>query len=422
MIDLKILRDNPQFVRESARNKGIDLDIERILELDRRSRLLKAEIENIRAKKNEASSIIPKASAEERARIITEMRELDRRAETVTAEFTPIEEELRELLFRIPNPALADVKIGASDAENEILRQVGQLPSFDFVPKDHLTLAEGLGIVDMPRGVKVAGARFGFYKGDGVTLALALVQHALAITAQHGFTPMLVPHVVNADIMRAMGYLEHGGHDEIYYLAKDNLYLIGTAEQPLGGYHADEILDEKDLPTRYVAFSSCFRREAGSYGRDTRGLIRMHQFEKIEMFSYTTPEESDVEHDRLLAIEEELMRSLELPYQVIKQCTGDLGLPAARKFDIETWLPTQETYRETHSTSTCTDFQARRLNTRVRRADGRVELLHTLNGTAFAISRTMAAILENYQEADGSVRVPTVLQAYLKKDRLTPRG
>jgi seryl-tRNA synthetase len=229
---------------------------------------------------------------------------------------------------------------------------------------------------------------------------------------------MLVPHVVNADIMRAMGYLEHGGHDEIYYLQKDNLYLIGTAEQPVGGYHADEILDEKDLPARYVAFSSCFRREAGSYGKDTRGLIRMHQFEKIEMFSYTTKEESDAEHERLLAIEEELMQSLELPYQVIKQCTGDLGLPAARKFDLETWLPTQETYRETHSTSTCTDFQSRRLNTRVRRTDGTVELLHTLNGTAFALSRTMAAILENYQEEDGSVRVPAVLQPYMKKDRM----
>lgn len=420
MIDLKVLRENPQAIVAGARNKGVEIDVERILELDRRSRLLKAEIEAIRAKKNEASSIIPKATPDERQRIIAEMRELDVRAESAEGEFAPVEEELRELLFRIPNPSLPDVKIGASDAENEVLRKVGTPRTFTFAPKDHLTLAENLGIVDMARGAKVAGARFAYYKGDGVHLALALLQHALATVSAHGFTPMLVPHVVNADIMRAMGYLEHGGHDEIYYLQKDNLYLIGTAEQPVGGYHANEILEEKDLPARYVAFSSCFRREAGSYGKDTRGLIRMHQFEKIEMFSYTTKEESDAEHQRLLAVEEELMQGLGLPYQVIKQCTGDLGLPAARKFDLETWIPTQETYRETHSTSTCTDFQARRLNTRVRRADGTVELLHTLNGTAFAISRTMAAILENYQEEDGSVRVPEVLQLYLKKERITP--
>jgi seryl-tRNA synthetase len=422
MIDIKLFRENPNFFRDAARAKNVEIDVERIFELDRRVRTLKAETEGIAAQKNEASKRIAKAGADERKVMIEDMRMIDRKAETLNAELSPLDAELEDLLYRIPNPSLADVKIGKSEEENEVVKEVGEKTVFTFEPKDHLELGESLGIIDVERAAKAAGSRFNYYVGDGAMLAFALIHHAMNTAMKHGFTPMLVPMLVSAKVMRAMGYLEHGGHDEIYYLPKDNLYLVGTAEQPLGAFHMDEMLSEKELPLRYVGYSSCFRREAGSYGKDTKGLIRMHQFEKIEMFSWTTPENSDAEHEKLLAIEEELVHSLGIPYRVIKQCTGDLGLPAARKYDIESWLPTQETYRETHSTSTCTDFQSRRLNTRYKNGEGETRLVHTLNGTAFAVGRMTAVILENYQNEDGSVTIPEVLRPYMGgKEKLTPK-
>ncbi|MBU4315204.1 serine--tRNA ligase, partial [Patescibacteria group bacterium] len=264
-------------------------------------------------------------------------------------------------------------------------------------------------------------ARFTYLKGDGVLLEFALIQYALQTVAKHGFTPVITPHMVKPEVMRAMGYLEHGGHDEIYYLSKDNMYLIGTSEQSVGAMHMDEILDGAKLPIRYVGFSPCYRREAGSYGKDTKGILRVHQFDKVEMFSFSTPENSDAEHNLILEIEETLMQGLKIPYRVIKMVTGDLGLPAARKYDIEAWMPSQKVYRETHSCSSCTDFQARRLNTRYKIGDGKPQLVHTLNGTTFAIGRTLIAILENFQQEDGSVIVPEVLRPFMGgKDRLIP--
>ncbi len=419
MIDLKKFREQPDFFKEASKAKNIEIDVDHILELDRRVRSLKTELEGIKAQKNEAGKDMAKASDKDRALVIESMRHLDRRSDSLDAEYAPLAEELNELLYRIPNPALPDVKVGKSEAENEVLKEVGQPKTFDFKPKDHLELGTGLGILDMETGAKVSGARFVYLKGLGVQLEFALVQYALSVLSKHGFEPMLVPHLVTAKAMRAMGFLEHGGHDEIYYLPKDNLYLIGTAEQALGPIHMDQTLDLADLPRRYVGYSPCYRREAGSYGKDTKGIIRVHQFEKLEMFSFTTPEAADEEHDLLLSIEEKLMQGLDLPYRVIKQVTGDLGLPAARKYDIETWLPSQETYRETHSTSNCTDFQARRLNTKFKGPDGS-QLVYTLNGTVFAMGRTMVAILENNQQADGSVVVPQVLRPYLGVEVLKP--
>lgn len=422
MIDIKQLRENPHFFRDAAKAKNVEIDVERILELDRRVRALKTELEGIKAQKNEASKDIAKADKDQRQLLIESMRLIDRKAETLEAEFNPISEELDELLYRIPNPALADVKLGKSDAENEVVREVGDRTVFAFKPKDHQEIGEYLGIIDTERAAKVSGARFAYFTGDGALLEFALLQYAMSIASARGFLPATVPHLVSARVMRAMGYLEHGGHEEIYYLAKDNLYLIGTAEQSLGAMHLDETLDEKQLPLRYIGYSPCYRREAGSYGKDTKGIIRVHQFDKVEMFSFTTPEQSEAEHELLLSIEEELMQGLGIPYRVIKQCTGDLGLPAARKFDIEAWIPSQDTYRETHSTSTCTDFQSRRLNTRYKTGEGETKYVHTLNGTAFAIGRTMVAILENYQREDGSVQVPPVLQSFLGgKTVLKPR-
>lgn len=419
MIDMKLLREQPQMVVHAARAKNVEIDMDRILELDRRVRSLKGEIEAIAAQKNEASKHIPKASKEERAQMIEEMRLIDAKAEKLEAEFAPANEELSELLYKIPNPPLPDVIVGKTDEENTVLRTVGEPRQFDFAPKDHVTLGEGLGILDVERASKVSGARFMYLKGDGARLELALVQYALDVISRHGFVPMFVPHLVSAKAMRAMGFLEHGGHDEIYYLPKDNQYLIGTSEQSIGPMHMDEILDEAQLPLRYAGISPCYRREAGSYGKDTKGIIRMHQFDKIELFGFCTPETSAAEHARILGIEEELMQGLSLPYHVLNIVSGDLGLPAAKKWDVEAWMPSQQRYRETHSTSNCTDFQARRLNTRYRNAEG-VQLVHTVNGTAFAVGRTLVALLENYQEADGSVRIPEVLQKYMGKEVLMP--
>lgn len=419
MIDLKLLREHPSLFRDASAAKNVTVDVDRILDLDRRVRSLSSEAEGIRAQKNETSKRITKATPEERAAFIEDMRLVDRRSESLASELAPLEEELNELLYRIPNPALADVRIGKDDSENTPIRVVGNIPTFDFAPKDHLELGAALGIIDTERGAKVSGARFTYFVGDGALLELALVNFALQVAIKHGFTPVTVPHLVTAKAMRAMGYLEHGGHDEIYYLPKDNLYLIGTSEQAIGPMHTDEILDAARLPLRYVGVSPCYRRESGSYGKDTKGIIRLHQFTKVEMFSFCGAETSAAEHELMLAIEEELMTALGLPYHVLDIVSGDLGLPAAKKWDIEAWFPSQERYRETHSTSNCTDFQARRLNTRVRTEEG-TAFVHTVNGTAFS-GRPIAAILENFQQADGTVIVPEVLRPFMGVDRLVPR-
>ena len=419
MIDLKLIREHTAQIRTAAEAKNVEINFDRILDLDRQNRALSQEIEDIASQKNVASKEIASTDASTRATKIEEMRDLTEREKSLRERKAPIEEELQELLYKIPNPALPDVKVGKSDAENEIVKHVGEKPVFDFTPKDHESLGIDLGIIDRERASKVSGARFTYLKGKGVMLQMALLQMAFDQLAKHGFEPVLVPHMVSARAMQAMGYLEHGGHDEIYYLGKDNMYLIGTAEQALGPMHMDEILDEQHLPRRYVGYSPCYRREAGSYGKDTKGILRLHQFDKVEMFSFVNPEEADKEHDLILSIEESLMQDLEIPYQVLKMVTGDLGLPAARKFDIEAWIPTQETYRETHSCSTTTDFQARRLNTRYRNKDGEVRFVHTLNGTAFAMGRTMIALLENHQQADGTIRIPQALIPYFGSDTLS---
>jgi seryl-tRNA synthetase len=423
MIDKKRLREDPSYIERAAKAKGVDIDIDRILELDKQVRLLMSEVEQIAAQKNDASKQIATADGDERKNLIEEMRVIDRKEDELKNSLSPLKQELDDMLYRIPNPALDDVKVAASEKENEIIKTIGKKPEFTFTPRDHLELGQMLDIIDMDRAAKVSGARFTYLKGDGVLLQLALTQLALSTSAKHGFTPVTVPHMISAHSMRAMGYLEHGGHDEIYYLSKDNLYLIGTSEQSIGPMHGNEIFDASELPKRYIGVSPCYRREAGSYGKDTRGILRVHQFDKIEMFSFTTPDKSDAEHELILQIEEELMQALKLPYQVIKMVTGDLGLPAARKYDIEAWVPSQETYRETHSCSTTTDFQTRRLNTRFKDSEGKKQFAHALNGTAFAIGRTMIAILENFQQEDGSIAIPEVLQPFMGgREKIVPKN
>jgi seryl-tRNA synthetase len=378
------------------------------LELDEKRRKLIVEIEELRSKRNKIAA--EGKASEEGKKVKEELKDKE-------PELVKVEGDYKKALFEIPNLPADDVKEGKSEADNEILRKEGEIRKFDFDPKEHLALGEALDIIDVERAVKVSGTRFGYLKGDAVLLEFALIQFAMETLTKEGFTPVVPPVLIKKEMMRGMGYLEHGGEEDMYVFDKDSLVLVGTSEQSLGPMHANEVLDEKKLPLRYVGFSPCFRRESGSYGKDTRGIIRVHEFDKVEMFSFTRPEESDKEHEYLLSIEEKLFKALDIPYRVVKMCTGDLGGPAARKYDLEAWLPGQGTYREVTSTSTTTDFQARRLNIKYRDA-GKTEYVHTLNGTAFAIGRTIIAILENYQEKDGSVVIPEVLQKYMGKEKI----
>lgn len=411
MLDINYIRENPQKIAEGAKKKQIEVDIQALLEVDEKRRKLIQEVDSLRAKKNEASKKIAAVDKKKKKEIITEMKKLDKENEGLESQLKAIQKKFERLMKKIPNPPFDEVPVGESDEKNEVIEKNGEPPEFDFIPKDHLKLGELHDIIDTERASKTSGARFTFLKGEAVLLQFALVHLALETAISKGFKPVITPVLVRPKMMEAMGYTERG-RDEIFYLEKDNLFLAGTSEQIMGPMHANEIIDENELPKRYVGYSSCFRREAGSYGKDTRGIFRLHQFDKIEMFSFTHPNKATEEHKFLLGIEKELMNKLELPYQVVNVCTGDLGDPAAKKYDIETWMPGQNRYRETHSVSNCTDFQARRLNVRYR-SNTDVNFVYTLNGTAFAIGRILIAILENNQNKDGSIDIPKVLHKYL---------
>ena len=410
MIDIKFIRENPEVVKRGLKNKGANIDLDEVLRLDATKRELAKKVDDYRAFKNNFSKKIVQVNAEEKAKLLADMKEFDRDNDKLDGKLKEANEKLQALLRLIPNLPKDDVIVGKDGSDNKVLRTVGSPPKFKFEPMDYMELGGRLDIIDTARAAKVSGSRFGYIKGDLAMMEFAIVQYVLHTLRKYKFSPVVPPVMISKKSMGAMGYLDRGA-DEIYK-TQDDLYLVGTSEQAVGPMHMDEIIDEKDLPLRYIAFSTCFRREAGSYGKDTRGILRVHQFDKLEMFSFTAPEESDKEHKFLLAMEEKLMKGLKLPYQVVNICSGDLGDPAARKWDIETWIPSEGKYRETHSTSTCTDYQARRLNIKMRRKDGKTELLHTLNGTAFAIGRILIAIIENYQQKDGSIKVPAVLQKY----------
>ncbi|OHA61970.1 MAG: serine--tRNA ligase [Candidatus Wildermuthbacteria bacterium GWA2_46_15] len=413
MLDIKLIRQNPELVKEGCRKKQVKVDIDRLLEIDKKRRELMLALEDIRAQKNKANDEIKQIhDKSEREVVILKMRELDKGNDRLEAEFKEIDAEFQGLLRSIPNLPLESVPEGKDDTENKVIREVGKRTKFDFAHKDYLELGQNLDLIDTERAGKTSGSRFGFLKNEAALLEFAIISLAMETAGKRGFIPIVPPVLLKPEMMEGMGYIERGG-EEIYFLEKDNLYLVGTSEQIIGSMHADEIFEEKDLPQRYIGFSSCFRREAGSYGKDTRGILRVHQFDKAEMFSFCPPEKSVGEHQLLLSIEEELMQKLELPYHVLQICGGDLGDPAAAKYDLEVWLPSQEKYRETHSTSNCTDYQARRLNIRYRKKDGSLEFVHTLNGTAFAVGRTLIAILENYQQKDGSIKTPKALQKYV---------
>lgn len=402
MLDINFIRENPEAIKKAAKDKGIDpKPVDQVLALDKTRRELLQKIEVLRAERNQ----LTQKDIVHGKKIKLELKKLE-------PELKEVEAKLNQAILLIPNPAAPDVKTGKDERDNEVVRKWGQVPRFDFPVKDHLELGEKLGTIDVVRAGKVSGSRFGYLKGDAVRLELALVNFAMATLTKKGFTPVIPPVLIKTEMMRAMGYLEHGGSEQMYVFEKDKQVLVGTSEQSIGPMHAGEVLAAKDLPLRYAGFSTCFRREAGAYGKDTRGILRVHQFDKVEMFSFCKPEESDKEHEFLLSIEEELLQALKIPYQVVKMCSGDLGAPATRKYDLEAWLPGQNKYRELTSTSTCTDFQARRLNIRYKDKD-KLAFVHTLNGTAFAIGRTLVAIMENYQQKDGSIKIPEVLKKYV---------
>jgi seryl-tRNA synthetase len=412
VLDLKLIRDDPEMVRESLarRGPGVAAAVDRLLELDAARRSLVTEVDGLRAEQKRRGKEVAKASPERRAEVLGGLKELSARIDQAEERLRAAESELNDLLARVPNLTDPSVPPGGEDDAVELYR-VGTVPELGFTPRDHLELGELLGAIDVARAAKVSGARFGYLTGPGAMLEFALVRFAIDRLTSAGFVPVVPPVLVRREAMFGTGFLPTD-EQQIFRIPEDDLYLVGTSEVPLVSYHAGEILEPGSLPRRYVGFSTCFRREAGSYGKDTRGIFRVHQFDKVEMVSFVLPEASVEEHELLLAREEEILQALEIPYRVVNIAAGDLGGSAAKKYDCEAWIPSQGTWRELTSTSNCTDYQARRIGCRVREAGGN-RPVHTLNGTAIAVGRTIVALLENHQLQDGSVRVPAALQHYL---------
>lgn len=410
MLDINFIRENREIVKKGVSAKNFDIKlVDKVLELDEKRRKLIKETEELRAKRNEIAKL-GKAS-DEGKKVKEEIKKLE-------PELNKIEEELAGVINRIPNLPDPDVKVGKDDSQNEELKKWGTPTKFDFKPKDHLEIGTNLGILDFESGAKVAGSQFYYLQGDGALLELALIQYAFEVLAKENFKPIITPDLAKSRYYLGTGYMPHGDEAQTYEIKNSDLGLIATAEVTLAGKHADEVIAENSLPLKYLGYSHCFRQEAGAYGKYSKGLYRVHQFTKAEMFIYCKPEESNELHDYLLNIEEKIYQQLEIPYRVLKQCTGDLGAIASRKYDLEAWMPGRDEYGEVTSTSNCTDYQARNLNIKYKTSGGKNEFVHMLNGTAIATSRVIIAILENFQQKDGSVKIPKVLQKWMGKDKI----
>ena len=416
MFDIKFIHEHPEFVQQSAKNKKVDIDVAHILKIDKKKTELQKILQALQEERNAFTKSIAGKPTDEQ---MVKGKAIREKLEKEESAFNAVKEELEQWLLKIPNPAKEDVKVGKDESENEVMKTVGEPTKFTFTPKDHLELGELLDIIDVKKAAQVSGARFYYLKNDGALLEFALRQFAFDTLIAQGFIPIVPPVMIKKDIMEGLGYTQIGDKEEIYSIEDEDLYLVGTAEQSIVPYHMNDVLKKEDLPKRYVGFSTAFRREAGSYGKDTRGIFRVHQFDKTEMVSFVAEAESDAEHEYMLSIEEKFLQDLGIPYQVIRVCTGDLGFNAARKYDLEAWIPTQQKYREMTSASTVTDFQSRRLNMRYQDGEEK-KFLHVLNGTAFS-TRPVVALIENYQQEDGSVVVPEVLRRYIGKDIIKPR-
>lgn len=412
MLDVRAIREDPEPFRRGLARRDLPGAVDELLAADERRRSLTARVEELRAEQNRGSKRIGGAEGEDKHRLIAEIGRVSAELKELEPQLAEAERALSDLLARTPNVPHASAPDGFTEEDAVEVRRNGEPPRFGFEPRDHVAIGELLGILDTERGARTSGSRFVYLIGDIVHVQFALVRHALDILADQGFTPVIPPVLVREEAMFGTGFLPT---DEVnlYVATEDELYLAGTSEVALAALHMGEILDEANLPLRYAGYSTCFRREAGSYGKDLGGMFRVHQFDKVEMFSFTTPETSWDEHEAMVEIEEHILGNLGVPYRVVNVAAGDLGGSAAKKYDIEAWLPGQGRYREVTSCSNCTDYQARRLQTRLRRGGGGIEALHTLNGTATAISRTLIAIIENHQQEDGSVALPKALHPYL---------
>lgn len=409
MLDIKFIRENVEKVKKGVSDKNFDDSlVDKVLELDERRINLLKEVEELRAKRNDITEKIKLGDKT----LIADASEIKEKIKTAEPELEIVEKEYLEVLNQIPNIAYDDVKVGKDDSENEEIKKVGEPTKFDFEPKDHLTLGQDLGILDFETGAKVSGSQFYFLYGDGALLEMALVQYAFELLTKEGFMPVITPDLAKSRYYLGTGYQPRGDEAQIYTIEEEDLGLIATAEVTLAGKHADEIIPEEKLPIKYIGYSHCFRKEAGAYGKYSKGMYRVHQFTKAEMFIYCKPEDSNKMHDYLLSMEEKIYQNLGIPYRVLKQCTGDLGAMAARKYDVEAWMPGRNDYGEVTSTSNCTDYQARNLNIKYKTKEGKTEFVHMLNGTAIATSRVPIAILENFQNADGSVNIPEPLQKW----------
>ena len=411
MIDIKFLRDNPDVVRASQKGRGEDVTIvDKVLKSDEARRVALSDFETLRAEQNTLSKAVASAKGDEKNLLLENAKTLANRVKDADSKRAELEEATKNLAMQLSNILDPAAPIGKEE-DFVVIEHVGTPRTFDFEAKDHVELGKLLGAIDTERGAKVAGSRSYYLTGSGAMLEFALVNYAIASALKAGFTPVIPPVLVNPSAMEGTGFLGQAA-ENVYHLEKDGLYLVGTSEVPLAAFHMDEILSVEKLPIRYAGYSSCFRREAGTYGKDTRGIIRVHQFDKVEMFSFCHPDQAQEEHKRLLQWEKDFLNAMEIPYRVIDVASGDLGSSANRKFDIEAWIPTQNAYREVTSTSNCTEFQARRLNIRYKDADG-TKSVATLNGTLVAIPRMIVAILENHQNADGTVNIPAALQPFL---------
>ena len=414
MLDINFIRENKELVKKGIADKQFDPSlVDAVLELDEKRRKLIIEIEGLRARRNKISEKGKPSSAK-----ASEGREIKEELKDKEPELKETEEKYKETLWKIPNIPSEKAPVGKSDKDNKEVRKWGTPTKFDFKPKDHLELGKSLGILDFETGAKVTGSQFYFLYGDGALLELALTRFAFEKLSKVGFTPVITPDLAKSRYYLGTGYAPKGREAQTYTIEGEDLGLIATAEVTLAGSHADEVIPENKLPLKYIGYSHCFRQEAGAYGKYSKGLYRVHQFTKAEMFVYCKPEESDKFHEYLLKMEEEIYQELGLPYRVLEMCTGDLGAMAARKFDVEVWMPGRDDYGEVTSTSNCTDYQARNLNIKFRRKSGETEFINMLNGTAIVMSRVPLAILENFQKKDGSVRITEVLQKWMGKEKI----
>ena len=417
MIDLRLIRDDPEGVRAALKRRGGDPPIEDVIALDERRRGAQAREDELRSRQKQAGKEVTSLKGEAKKKLLAELKDLSAEISALEAEKDQAAAELNRLLLEIPNLPHESAPDGVDDDDNVELHTWGKVPTFDFDARDHLDIGERLGIIDVERAAKAAGSRFGYLRGAGAMLWMALSRWTLELLRSEGFEPVVPPVLVRREAMEGTGFLPTD-EQQLYRIESDDLFLVGTSEVPLAALHMGEIMDVEALPLRYCGISSCFRREAGAHGRDTRGIFRTHQFEKVEMFVFTRPEDSWEEHQRLIGLEERILQELQLPYRAVNVCTGELGASAAKKVDLEVWFPGQQRYREVTSCSNTTDYQARRLNCRIRGDKGTI-FVHTLNGTAVTSSRHLSAILENFQREDGAVEVPKVLRSFTGGDVIT---